>query len=620
MARTRNALQAPNARAGRWLAGSISLGAGFATILASAHSCGVIGDASASRRTLAALGVHWIGLTPAADTAYAIGDTVRFIAAVTDRHGTALVGAWLDWASSDTAVAAVDSTGVVAIRGSGTAIISASAGDKVAQGRVVVRQQAVRVAVSDSALQLGEATGRVLVATPLDARGHPARAIPVRWTSADTSVAAVDSVGTVRGVGAGEVLVTARVDTIEQRIPVVVTPLPHRLVVVAGDSQSAPAGRAVPDAVAFRVESRRGHPLGGVPVRFTLRDGGSVRVARAASDSLGEVRASWTLGPRPGEQRLVAQVDGLEPETALTALAEPAAGNVRVTAMVGDTVEAGSTSVVAVHIRVTDSLGRLLPGLPVTWTAGDSGSITPRSPRTDSLGESHALWSPGPRAGTQHAVARIGSGREVPPTTLTLHTRAGAPAHLLGVDGHGQKGHAGGALPRPLTIKVVDRFRNGVPGIPVTATVSSGMLRDSTLVTDSAGLARFRWTLGPRMGQQQAVVRAGRLPALTATVHAAAGPPAVIQVLSASESGRAGKPLARPVRLVILDAWGNRVTDRQVTFTASAGTVTPSRAMPNADGVLTTTWKLGSKPGMQTLTTSVRGTAIRTVLEVRAGR
>lgn len=620
MARTRSTLQAPTAPAGRWLAGAISLGAGFATILASAHSCGMIGDASVSRRTIATMGVHWVGLVPGADTAHALGDTLRYIATVTDKHGAALVGAWLQWSSSDSAVATVDSMGVVVARHRGVATIAATAGDKVAQARVVVAPRLARVVLGDSGVHLNEAASRLLVARGLDARGHPVGGVRVRWQSSDTSVATVDTTGTVQGVGAGQAVITARIDTLHAAVPIVVDPMPHQLVVVGGDSQSAPAGGPLAGNVAIRVESRRGHPLPGVPVRFTLRDGGTLQVSNTASDSAGVVRASWTLGSAPGAQALHAMVDGLEPGVILVADAEPDARNVRVTAVVGDTVEAGASSAVAVHIRATDSLGRLLVGLPVRWSAADSGTIVARGARTDSLGESHALWSPGPRSGRQRATARIGSGRTVPPVMLTLHTRAGAPANLVGAAGHGQKGHAGAMLAQPLTLRVVDRFRNGVPGVPVTATVSSGRLVDTTATTDSTGAVRFRWILGPRTGQQQATVRAGRLAPVTATVQAVAAAPAAIEFLSPPGTGRVGKPLAKPVRLVILDAYGNRVNDRQVVFAASAGTVTPSRAMPGADGILVATWKLGGKAGRQSLTASVRGTAIRTVMEVKAAR
>lgn len=619
MARTRNALQAAPGHTGRWLAGAISVGAGAATILASAHSCGMIGDASVSRRTIAAMGVDWVGLTPAADTAHAVGDTLRYVATVTDKHGAALVGAWLQWSSSDTAVAHVDSTGIVVARRRGTATIRAAAGERVAEARVLVAPRLAHIGVADTAIRVTETSSRILAARGLDARGYPIVGARIRWRTSDSSVAMVDTAGTVRGVGAGSAVISAQVDTFHATIGVVVEPVPHQLIVVSGDSQSAPAGAPLTGNVTIRVESRRGRPLPGVPVRFTLRDGGSLQVSNPSSDSAGIVRASWTLGSTPGAQALHATVDGLEPGVVLVADAEPDARNVRVTSFVGDTVEAGASSAVAVSIRATDSLGRLLVGLPVTWTAGDSGSIVARGPRTDSLGESHALWSPGPRSGRQHATARIGSGRRVPPVTLTLNTRAGAPANLVGTTGHGQKGSAGSMLPQPLTLRVVDRFRNGVPGVRVTATVSAGRLVDSAATTDSTGTVRFRWVLGRKMGQQQAVVRAGRLAPVTATVQATAAQPASIEFLSSPSSGRVGKSLGR-LKLVIVDAWGNRVNDRQVVFTASAGSVTPSRVMPGADGVVVTQWKLGSKAGRQVLSATVRGTAIRTVLEVKAVR
>ena len=60
--------------AGRWISGGIGLGAALATILASAHSCGLLGDQS-TRLSVASLAVSWIGLSPASDTAASLGDT-----------------------------------------------------------------------------------------------------------------------------------------------------------------------------------------------------------------------------------------------------------------------------------------------------------------------------------------------------------------------------------------------------------------------------------------------------------------------------------------------------------------------------------------------------------------
>jgi hypothetical protein len=136
------------------------------------------------------------------------------------------------------------------------------------------------------------------------------------------------------------------------------------------------------------------------------------------------------------------------------------------------------------------------------------------------------------------------------------------------------------------------------------------------VITDSNGVASFRWTLGPKAGRQQMVVRAGGLPPLTATVLAAPGSPANIEFVSPPMSGTAGKPLPRPIRLVITDVHGNRVTERQVTLSATSGSLSPARAMPAPDGSVTAKWRLGSKRGVQVLTAEVRGTAVRAKTEV----
>ncbi len=610
----RNALQAPISRAGRWLTASVSVGAALATILASAHSCGVIGDASASRRTFAALSVHWVGVTPATDSLRAIGDTVRLLASVTDSRGTALVGAWLEWESKDTAVAVVDSTGVVVARAPGSTLIGVRAGEKLATSRIVVAPRVASIAL-DSVAPIPEGGSRKVNAAGLDRRGHLVPGRRLRWSSSDSSIVRVDSTGQVRAIGSGEANVVVQLDSLVARTTIRVTPVPFRIIAVEGDSQVAMTGELLARHVVVRVDSRRGIPLAGVPVRFTLRHGGSLKVPVAESDSAGLVRAQWTLGGQPGEQQLLVEADGLAEGMMLRAEAEPRLDNVRITVSEADSGPAGGAVPLPVTARVTDADGRLLPGVPVAWQALDSGSIVARSPRTDSLGESHASWALGPRAGRQRARVLVGGGRVVPPVTITARALAGAPAFLVGGNGHGQRAAAGMPLKRPIEVRVIDQARNGIPGVRVIANVSSGIAGDTLLVTDSTGTARFHWTLGPKTGPQQVTFRSGSLPRITATVYAMPGAPASIQFVSSVASGTRGKVLPR-LKLIITDAHGNRVMDRQVTFTASSGSATPSQAMPASDGVLTTSWKLGSKRGKQTLVAAVRGTAVRTEMVV----
>lgn len=614
---SRNLLQASSAHASRWITGSLSLGAGLATILASAHSCGLIGDASTSRRTVMDFGVHWVGVTPTQDTLESLGDTVRLVASITDQRGTSLIGASLTWSSEDPRIATVDSSGVAVAQAPGSTWVVAHVGEKSARARLVVAPRMARLEIQDSTVTVGEGYTHRITARALDARGHVAPAVPVTWVSSDTAVIVVSDSGVAKGVGAGEADITVMHAGVIATVHAMVSPVPGRLLSLDGNSQSADAGTRLATPVRVLLESRRGRPMAGVSVHFVAERGGSADPAYATTNAEGIATSAWTLGPMPGRQRLLASCAELDSAAVLIAEAEPVAVNTKVTPVGypwGGV--AGAPVPLKVSVQLTDTAGRLLPGVPVTWVALDSGSITTAESRTDSLGESHASWLLARRAGIQRARVRVGNGRSVPVAPVIATAVAGPPAVLLGGDGNAQKGIAGELLKKPVSVEIRDDAGNPVEGARVTASVLAGVLADSVGITDSTGRASFRWTLGKKAGRQQMLVRSGGLPPLTATVQASAGSPANIEFVSPPASGSAGKPLSRPIRLVITDIHGNRVTDRQVTLSATSGSLSPARAMPSPDGSVTAKWRLGSKRGVQTLTAEVRGTAVRAKTEV----
>jgi len=614
---SRNLLQASSAHATRWVTGSLSLGAGLATILASAHSCGLIGDASATRRTVMDFGVHWVGVTPAHDTLESLGDTVRLAASITDQRGTALIGASLTWTSENPHVATVDSSGVAVAQAPGATYIVAHVGEKSGRSRLVVAPRMARLEIVDTMVTIGEGYSRRVVSRALDARGHVAPTVPVTWVSSDTAVIVVNDSGVVTGVGAGEADVTVMHAGVLATVRASVSPVPGRLLSLDGNAQSADAGTRLATPVRVLLESRRGRPMAGVSVHFVAERGGTADPAYATTNADGIAVSNWTLGPMPGRQRLSASCAELDSVAVLVAEGEPTAANTRVTP-VGYPWSGVAGAAVPLHVAVqlTDSAGRLLPGVPVTWVALDSGAITTVESRTDSMGESHASWLLARRAGMQRARVRVGNGRNVPVAPVVAAGVAGAPALLLGGDGNAQKGIAGEALRKPISVEVRDDAGNAVPGATVVASVLAGTLADSVAITDSMGVASFRWSLGTKAGRQQMVVRSGGLPPLTATILAASGTPANIEFVSPPVSGATGKLLSRPIRLVITDVHGNRVTDRQVTLSATSGSLAPTRAMPAPDGSVTAKWRLGSKRGVQVLTAEVRGTAVRAKTEV----
>ncbi len=137
------------------------------------------------------------------------GATAAFTAVVRDSGGAVIPGRALVWSSSDAAVAAVDSLGVVRGVAGGTAQVTARLGALGASATVRVRPGAASIQVDPDSLVLDvDGTGR-LAAVVRDASGAILPGPAPAWSSADPAVATVDANGNVRGVAAGTVRVTA---------------------------------------------------------------------------------------------------------------------------------------------------------------------------------------------------------------------------------------------------------------------------------------------------------------------------------------------------------------------------------------------------------------------------
>jgi hypothetical protein len=612
---SRNALQ-PLDRSHRWISGVLGLGAALATILASAHSCGLIGD-EATRLSVGNFAVSWVGLAPASDTARALGDTLRYVATVTDRRGTALVGAAIDWKTDDPRVASVDSAGfVVAHRPGATAVIATVAG-KTARARIVVRPRAARLVFGDSGVRVPEGGGGGFTVRALDSHGHPVPGAHPALHAADTAVATVAPDGTVQGRLAGRTTLVAELDGASDSVTVDVVPVPGRVVVVKGADQRTGVEARLPDQVVVRVDSRMGRPMTGVPVRFLPTEGaGSARPDSALTNADGLATATWTTGDRPGRQRLVASVAGLDSSAAVYAEVEPSRANTRV-APVGDPPSglAGAAQPVPVVVQLTDSLGRVLAGVPVTWHALDGGSISAKDTRSDSAGQARAEWWLGPKAGVQRAQVLVGTGRTVPPATVVAAAFPGEPVKLTAVTPTSVDGTVGVALPRPVVARVTDAVGNPVPGVAVSVS-GPGVPADVLAATDSSGRASVSWTLGEHVGTQTLVLAVDGVAPLRVAARARNKPAANVAFLAPPSAGHAGRPLGKGLRIKATDVYGNPVPDALVTLSATEGSVRPTRVMTGKDGVATTAWTLGRKADHQTLTAVVKQGGARDALEV----
>ncbi len=607
----------PITQTGRWLHAGIGAGAAIATILASAHSCGLLG-AEGSRLSVTNLAVHWVGLSPAADTAESLGDTLRFVATVTDRRGATLVGATLRWESEDSTVAVVDSAGFVVARGIGATNVVTRVGERVAKARVMVRPRVARLELESDSLAVAEGTDRSLTALAFDARGHEVHRRQLMLAPADTAIVSIRGDRLV-AVGPGRTTVVGTVDGASDSIAVEVTPVPARLLAIRGTGQRAPAGARLGDPIVVRVEARSGRSMAGLKVGFAAGTGsGLVADDSVTTDERGLAAVRWTLGDSPGLQRLTAGVAGLDSVLILEAEAEPSAANTRITPVEDSLRGLAGGPALAAGIRVTDSAGRMLPGVPVAWSALDGGKVESRAGRTDSLGESRVEWSLGTKSGTQRLRAVVGTGRSVPPRVLTAVAQPRDPARLELVGTAKREAVAGRMLAQPIVVRVTDSLNNPVPDVRLAIAPESGAVAESTTVTDAGGRANVRWTLGRATGEQHLTVVAPRLKPVKVTSVARPGTAANLALDGAPTTAPAGKRLAKPIRVLVTDVYGNPIPDQLVTLQASAGGVSPSRAMTDRTGSAAVTWTLGSKPGVQRLIGSVPKAGIKQTLEIEA--
>jgi hypothetical protein len=612
------------------VATALSAGAALVSMLSFARSLGLLDQSTVGRLAAAnATTSHgipdaeiaWFGITPAADSAASIGDTIHLSARLTDKRGATIAGATVAWSSDSAEIASVTSDGTVIARAPGTTTIFAAVGAHLSRAHVTVHQRVVAARITSDSARLPVDAHRPLIAEGLDARDHVVEQRTLAWRSTDSAVVRIDSTGTAIGIAPGHASVVATIDGVPTRQELVVVDLPAKLALTAGEGQHAATGHTLKHAIEAEVRSARNRPVADVAVHFVVdATDGQTEVATARTDAHGRAHARWPLGGSPGRQTLLVTADGITDTVAMIAEADPVAANVRATSInerasggVGELLPADA------GIRLTDSLGRALPGVPVSWTTHDGGTVSAATARTDSLGESRVHWKLGTHSGTQRAIVTIGDGRLVPRATIAATATPGTATSLAIVAGDRQVATAGSMLDRSVVLRALDKNGNAVPAAAVTLMPNSGSVGDSSVQTDSSGSVRVRWTLGHDAGAQRLMAKLPGLKTSTTTVGALARPRSAVNMAfaQAEAEGQAGKPLATDPSVLVTDAYGNPVPEKMVRFAVKSGTVTPARVLTDAAGHATTHWRLGSSLGEQQLAASANDGELKAVLTAK---
>lgn len=413
-------------------------------------------------------------IEPATYTLALIGDTVRLVATVKDRNGFQVQGADVSWESMNPAVVTVDASGLVEARSPGTAnvrAVSASVADTASL--IVTGENIAQVVVepaSASFVALGDS--EQFTATAYDGDGQVMAGIAFGWESLDPAVATADGTGLATAAGNGSTGVVARAGaaadtaavTVDQEVAAVVMSPSNDTINAIGDTlQLSPV-----------ITDANGHAIADAAISWASLD-----ATVATVDAAGRVVSVDT-----GTARITAASAGLA-DTA-TVLVRQVIAAVVVTPA-ADTLAAGES--LQLSAAASDSNGVAVPGANFAWTSSDA-AVAPVDPATGEV--------EGRLAGAATITAGADGAAGAADITVVPGPVDTAYAHA----GDAQTGPAGEPLADSLAVKVTDAFGNAISGATVTFTPrsGSGSVGRTSVSTNSAGLAKTSWTLGPTAG------------------------------------------------------------------------------------------------------------------------
>src|SRR5437763_1492493 len=329
--------------------------AGSATITATSE-----GKSGTASITVTNVPVATVDVTPPTATVQA-GQTVQLTATPRDANGAALSGRTVTWSSSNTAVATVNSAGLVAGVTPGAATITATSEGKSGTASITVTNvpvASVDVTPPTATVQAGQTVQ--LTATPRDANGAALSGRAVTWSSSNTSVATVSSAGLVSGVTPGSATITATSEGKSGTASVTVTNVPVASVDVTPPTATVQAGQTVQLSATPR--DANGAALSGRTVTWSSSN---TSVATVSS-------AGLVSGVTPGSATITATSEGKSGTASVTVTSVPVA-SVDV-APPAATVQPGQT--VQLTATPRDANGAALSGRAVTWSSSNTSVAT----------------------------------------------------------------------------------------------------------------------------------------------------------------------------------------------------------------------------------------------------
>jgi hypothetical protein len=405
-----------------------------------------------------------------------------------------------------------------------------------------------------------------------------------------------------------------------------------RLGVVVQPAASAQSGLVLAQQPAVRIQDSDGHDVSDSGRTVTAEiasgfTGATLSSATAITDTSGLAAfTDLTITGPVGEYVLRFVSPGLLPAVSNTVTLNPGlADPSTTTAAVPDGI-AGFTTKMVVTVR--DVSGNQLSGGGEVIAALVTGANVATATVEDH-GDGTYTASYAPTQAGSDTVAITLNGQPVSGGPYTSAVASTAASRMSLYAGDNQTAQVETTVPVAPAVLVTDQYGNGIAGIEVSFTVTSGGGTVNPTVpveTDAEGVARvYYWTLGPISGTNQLTAAAASLVG-SPVVFTATGTPGAV---SASRSELAAVPdsivadgSTSTITVVARDANGNTISGANVVLaaTGTGNTLTQPVGPTDVDGGATGTLS-STVAGIKTVSAAVDGTTISqtAVVVVTAG-
>ncbi|WP_170123777.1 Ig-like domain-containing protein [Mangrovibacter plantisponsor] len=456
-------------------------------------------------------------------------------------------------------------------------------------------------------------------ATVTDASGNPVPGVAVTFSasngatippSADTDASGVATV-TLTNTKAGATVVTAAINGSSQNVTTTFVPDDTTAEIIDGalvvTDNDAKADGVDTNAVKATVTDASGNPVPGVAVTFSASNGATI--PPSADTNASGVATVTLTNTAAGSTVVTATINGSSQDVTTTFVPDDTTAEIIDGALVvtDNDAKADGVDTNAVKATVTDASGNPVPGVAVTFSAGNGATIPP-SADTDASGVATVTLTNTKAGGTVVTATINGSSQDVTTTFVPDDTTAEIIDGALVVTDNDAK--ADGVDTNAVKATVTDASGNPVPGVAVTFSAGNGATIPPSADTDASGVATVTLTNTTSGATVVTATINGSSQDVTTTFVPDDTTAEIIDgaLVVTDNDAKADGVDTNAVKATVTDASGNPVPGVAVTFSAGNGATIPPSADTDASGVATVTLT-NTTSGATVVTATINGSS-----------